>query len=140
MKRGDLMNKDCKKIIIINIIVAFLVAGFVAFTLLLKDREEMQCAFYSLTGLYCPGCGGTRAVYSVLKLNILDAIRYNVTVPFGIFVYIYYNVRAFIAALKNDTEYRKKQKYCLCIVLVAVLLLNFVLKNALLIFFGIRFM
>ena len=110
------------------------------FTLLLKDREEMQCVFYNLTGLYCPGCGGTRAVYSVLKLNILDAIRYNVTVPFGVFVYIYYNVRAFIAALKNDTEYRKKQKYRLCIVLVAVLLLNFVLKNVLLIFFGIRFM
>ena len=134
------MNKVCKRIIILNIVVAVLVAGFVVVTLLLKDREEMQCAFYSLIGLYCPGCGGTRAVYSLLRLRIFDAIKYNITVPFGAFVYIYYNVRAFIAALKNDTEYRKKQKYHLCIVLVAVLLLNFVLKNVLLIFFGIRFM
>ena len=134
------MNKVCKRIIIINIVVAVLVAGFVVVTLLLKDREEMQCAFYSLTGLYCPGCGGTRAVYSLLRLRIFDAIKYNITVPFGAFVYIYYNVRAFIAGLKNDTEYFKNQKYPLCIVLVAVLLLNFVLKNVLLIFFGIRFM
>lgn len=134
------MNKVCKRIIIINIVVAVLVAGFVVVTLLLKDREEMQCAFYSLTGLYCPGCGGTRAVYSLLKLRIFDAIKYNITVPFGAFVYIYYNVRAFIAGLKNDTEYFKNQKYPLCIVLVAVLLLNFVLKNVLLLFFGIRFM
>ena len=134
------MNKVCKRIIIINIVVAVLVAGFVVFTLLLKDREEMQCAFYSLIGLYCPGCGGTRAVYSLLRLRIFDAIKYNITVPFGAFVYIYYNVRAFIAGLKNDTEYFKNQKYPLCIVLVAVLLLNFVLKNVLLLFFGIRFM
>ena len=134
------MNKVCKRIIILNIVVAVLVAGFVVVTLLLKDREEMQCAFYSLTGLYCPGCGGTRAVYSLLRLRIFDAIKYNITVPLGAFVYIYYNVRAFIAGLKNDTEYFKNQKYPLCIVLVAVLLLNFVLKNVLLIFFGIRFM
>jgi hypothetical protein len=134
------MNKVCKRIIILNIIVAFIVAGFVVVTLLLKDREEMQCAFYSLIGLYCPGCGGTRAVYSLLRLRIFDAIKYNITVPFGAFVYIYYNVRAFIAGLKNDTEYFKNQKYPLCIVLVAVLLLNFVLKNVLLLFFGIRFM
>lgn len=134
------MNKVCKRIIIINIVVAVLVAGFIVVTLLLKDREEMQCAFYSLIGLYCPGCGGTRAVYSLLRLRIFDAIKYNITVPFGAFVYIYYNVRAFIAGLKNDTEYFKNQKYPLCIVLVAVLLLNFVLKNVLLLFFGIRFM
>ena len=134
------MNKVCKRIIIINIVVAVLVAGFVVVTLLLKDREEMQCAFYSLTGLYCPGCGGTRAVYSLLRLRIFDAIKYNITVPYGALVYIYYNVRAFIAGLKNDTEYFKNQKYPLCIVLVAVLLLNFVLKNVLLLFFGIRFM
>lgn len=134
------MNKVCKRIIIINIVVAVLVAGFVVVTLLLKDREKMQCAFYSLIGLYCPGCGGTRAVYSLLRLRIFDAIKYNITVPFGAFVYIYYNIRAFIAGLKNDTEYFKNQKYPLCIVLVAVLLLNFVLKNVLLLFFGIRFM
>ena len=134
------MNKICKRIIIVNIIVAVLVAGFVVITLLLKDREGMQCAFYKLTGLYCPGCGGTRAVYSILKLNILDAIRYNITVPFGIFVYLYYNIRSFIAGLKNDAEYFEKQKYPLCIALAVVLILNFIVKNALLLIFGIRFM
>ena len=134
------MNKVCKRIIIINIVVAVLVAGFVVITLLLKDREGMQCTFYNLTGLYCPGCGGTRAVYSMLKFNILDPIRYNITVPFGIFVYLYYNIRSFIAGLKNDAEYFEKQKYPLCIALAVVLILNFIVKNALLLIFGIRFM
>jgi len=134
------MNKTCKRIIITNIIVAALVAGFVLVTYLIKGIEGFECAFNKLTGLYCPGCGGTRAVYSILRLDIIGAMRYNITVPFGVFVYIYYNIRAFISGYKNDTEYFKKQKYPLCIALAIVLVANFILKNVLLLCFGLRFM
>ena len=134
------MNKVCKRIIIINIVVAVLVAGFVVVTLLLKDREEMPCAFYSLIGLYCPGCGGTRAVYSLLRLRIFDAIKYNITVPFGAFVYIYYNIRAIICLVKKDDSYFKNNRYYLCIAFAAVLVCNFILKNMLLLCFDVRFM
>ncbi len=134
------MNKTCKRIIITNIVVLFLVAGFVLVTYLIRDKTGFGCAFHELTGLYCPGCGGTRAVYSMLKLNIIDAVRYNISVPFAIFVYIYYNIRGFIAGYRNDTEYFKKQKYPLCIVLAIVIVVNFILKNVLLLCFGIRFM
>ena len=134
------MNKVCKRIIIINIVVAVLVAGFVVVTLLLKDREEMPCAFYSLIGLYCPGCGGTRAVYSLLRLRLFDAIKYNITVPFGAFVYIYYNIRAIICLVKKDDSYFKNNRYYLCIAFAAVLVCNFILKNMLLLCFDVRFM
>lgn len=35
------------------------------------------CQFYLLTGLYCPGCGATRATYQLLHGNLLTALRDN---------------------------------------------------------------
>ena len=30
-----------------------------------------ECAFYTLTHLYCPGCGGTRSFYWLLRGHII---------------------------------------------------------------------
>ncbi|HEY1787152.1 MAG TPA: DUF2752 domain-containing protein [Verrucomicrobiae bacterium] len=35
------------------------------------------CQFHLLTGLYCPGCGATRASYQLLHGNILTALHDN---------------------------------------------------------------
>ena len=37
----------------------------------------LPCIFYSVTGLYCPGCGAGRACYSILHLEFADAFCYN---------------------------------------------------------------
>lgn len=36
-----------------------------------------KCIFYSLTGLYCPGCGSQRAFSSLLHGDLGQAISYN---------------------------------------------------------------
>lgn len=38
---------------------------------------ETGCWFRKKLGLYCPGCGGTRMVQSILKLDFYQAFRYN---------------------------------------------------------------
>ena len=35
------------------------------------------CLFHKLTGLNCPGCGGTRAAYQLLHGHLLLALRDN---------------------------------------------------------------
>ncbi|HEY5026918.1 MAG TPA: DUF2752 domain-containing protein, partial [Candidatus Angelobacter sp.] len=57
-----------------------------------------RCLFYALTGWQCPGCGGTRALYHLLHLQVGGAIRYNVLVTvlapiaFAWFIYWYATV------------------------------------------------
>jgi len=36
-----------------------------------------RCIFYSLTGLYCPGCGSQRAIHSLLHLNFAGVVQNN---------------------------------------------------------------
>ena len=51
----------------------------------LKDLPA--CVFYSMTGFYCPGCGGTRSVYALLHGNIIKSLYYH---PFVVYAAAYY--------------------------------------------------
>lgn len=36
-----------------------------------------KCLFHEVTGLFCPGCGNTRALHALLHGHILMSLRYN---------------------------------------------------------------
>ena len=36
-----------------------------------------KCPFYSITGIYCPGCGSQRAAHQILNGNIIEGVRHN---------------------------------------------------------------
>jgi hypothetical protein len=36
-----------------------------------------SCPFHTLTGLYCPGCGSTRAIHQLLHGDFLQALSLN---------------------------------------------------------------
>ncbi|MFV0633607.1 DUF2752 domain-containing protein [Demequina sp.] len=42
------------------------------------DDPFVPCVFLALTGSYCPGCGGTRAVHSLLHGDLAAALEMNV--------------------------------------------------------------
>jgi hypothetical protein len=57
-----------------------------------------RCLFHALTGLQCPGCGGTRALYQLLHFHLAEALRLNALVTilapiaFAWFLYWYWSV------------------------------------------------
>lgn len=36
-----------------------------------------RCAFHTLTGWQCPGCGTTRALHQLLHGHVIEAFRFN---------------------------------------------------------------
>lgn len=60
-------------------------------------RELFQCPFYALTGLYCPGCGSGRAMTSILHLDFLAAMQYNILAVLALPLVGYYFVGRYLA-------------------------------------------
>lgn len=68
-------------------IFAFLIIGILFIILFIAYNFRIPCIFHEVTGLYCPGCGGTRAIIALAKLDIYQAIRYNILTVIAIPVF-----------------------------------------------------
>jgi Protein of unknown function (DUF2752). len=81
----------------------------------------IPCVFHEVTGLYCPGCGMTRAALSAFELDFEQALRFNVLpavlIPLG------------IAYAWANRKKRKRASYVLIGAMLALTLLFGVLRN-----------
>jgi 4-amino-4-deoxy-L-arabinose transferase-like glycosyltransferase len=83
-----------------NLILSGLAVGFLVLFSFSPTEHTFYpvCPFHALTGLQCPGCGGTRALYQLLHLHWAEAMRLNGLVtllaPVALlwFVFWYYSV------------------------------------------------
>ncbi len=50
----------------------------------------IPCVFNLFTGLKCPGCGITRAIYSLMHFDILSAIKFNALFIFTLILGVMY--------------------------------------------------
>jgi len=68
--------------------IAIAITGILIIILVVKFGLRIPCLFHELTGLYCPGCGGTRAVVSLIELKPYQALRYNIIITLLIPVFL----------------------------------------------------
>lgn len=55
-----------------------------------KYSGYMACSIYRITGLPCPGCGGTRAVYYLFSGDLLQSFYYHPVVLFSVLAYLHF--------------------------------------------------
>lgn len=56
------------------------------------------CVIHQLTGLYCPGCGSTRATYWLLHGDIVKALKYNALYIIALPLMVIFGLNTFIKA------------------------------------------
>ena len=103
---------------------------------LLEKLLNDKCYFKVYFHLYCPGCGGTRAVKALLKLNIMRSLYYNPMVVVLITVELLFLISNIFKKIEKTNRFimssRKIRVYVL-----ASWVIYFLIRNILLIIFGI---
>jgi hypothetical protein len=65
-----------------------------------------DCYFETITGLYCPGCGGTRAAIALLQGHPVKSFICHPVVPYAAAVYTVFMIRTFM--LKHCEDFSRK--------------------------------
>ena len=135
---NTMTNPEQRKLFLASLILSAAFGGLLIF---IKGAQITlpPCLFFRLTGLYCPGCGGTRACIALLHGHFLRSLIYHPVVLYGTAVYTVYALRNLLALLaerkgfsiKGITSGMAFRKIYLYIA-VALILVNWVLKNLLL--------
>ena len=69
--------KTYQKVLVILLPLVSIAALWLLAHFSLKYVMLPECQFYKWTGLYCPGCGDTRAVIALMNGDILLSLRQN---------------------------------------------------------------
>lgn len=110
-------NKQYIFLIIVVILMAIL---------LIHGKIAIACVFYEITGLYCPGCGITRSILSLIDGDIYQAFRYNPIIFIDIPLII---ITSIIDFIYKDNKKVKKVTNAIYIMLLIITLVFGVLRN-----------
>ena len=96
------------------------------------------CWFHLISGYYCPGCGGTRSLRALLHGRLLLSAWYHPFVPYAAVIYLYFMATQTIDHLSHG-RFPIGMRYHNYIVwtAVALIIVNFILKNLLHYFYGL---
>lgn len=97
----------------------------------------LPCVFYKITGFYCPGCGGTRAIKAFLQGNIIKSLLYYPAVLYIAVLYTIFMVSQTISRMSNKKRKVFSFKKHHIIILIALILCNWIFKNFLVYYYHV---
>jgi len=91
----------------------------------------LQCKMKLYFGIPCPGCGGTRAIWSLLHGRVLQAVYYNAFVVYGAVWYLLFFISQTVQRVAarfdrqiNGMKFRDAALYIAIVVLIVQYLLK----------------
>ena len=105
----------------------------VAETIKAAGQGYFPCLFHTLTGAYCPGCGGTRALIALLSGKLLLSFCYH---PLVLYVIVTVPLLIFCSLYSRKTKKMLSHRVWKNILFfgLGLLVFNFLIKNYLLLF------
>lgn len=98
---------------------------------------RMPCLFDAVFGIYCPGCGGTRALTALLHGRLADAVWYHPLIPYAAVVGGGFMVTQGLERLGVGHVKGWKYHSWYLYTGIGLIALNFIGKNALRLLWGI---
>lgn len=86
MKSREILEEQIYRVGLV-FLVAVGAAIWFFYGAVLPNVEFPPCVVDSLLGVYCPGCGGTRAMYALLHGQLLQSLWYHPLVLYTVVIY-----------------------------------------------------
>ncbi len=119
------------------VIAAFVYRGFLDG--LPGDGRVSLCPMHDLWHIYCPGCGGTRAMVALLRGQIVHSLACNPLSAYLAAGFVAFDVRAAIAIARDEPRALHLRAWYFWL-LLAITVVFFVLRNVMLVSFGVDYL
>lgn len=133
------LSRNCYYVFI-GIVVVFCIS-LLYFKIMDTSWMELYpypCTLYDVAKLYCPGCGGTRAVKYLLQGNIIKSFIYHPVVPYAAGYMLVYMVSHTLNIITKGKVKAMLFKPIYYYVMIGIILLQCIIKNILVIMCGIH--
>jgi len=91
--------------------------------------NEWVCPFRALTGLYCPGCGGTRAILAMLRGQLGQSFLYHPAVLTGTGIYLAFMLSQILERLSKGRIRGLRWRNLYLWIWIGVILINWAVQN-----------
>ncbi len=95
----------------------------------LTYNVEYPCGFRLVTGFYCPGCGASHSLTSLIDLHMIDSFLYNPFVPYVLLCALLFVVTNTIALIRKKNYLHFRMLYVF--IGLGILLGQWIIKNIL---------
>jgi len=96
------------------------------------------CSLYSLTGLYCPGCGGTRALVLFFQGHFIQSFLHHPVIVYAAFLLIPFMVSHTLSILTRNRIKGFLFRPIYFYIMIGVIIVQCIVKNVLLVAYDIH--
>lgn len=97
-----------------------------------------RCILHEMTGYYCPGCGGTRAVDALMHGKIIRSFLYHPVVVYTAAILLFYALSHTVSIISKGKVKAMLFRPLYLYLMIAIILIQWVIKNAVYFFAGIQ--
>lgn len=137
-KRGVKLTRHLLLFFLVNLLILSIVIAYSEITAALLARGESVCSFYKTFRIYCPGCGGSRSLLSLVRFDFLSSFLFFPALIPSVIIFLCFDFLVLISILKQSSAPLKRFPMQIIILIPVLILLNFAVRN-LLLFLGIDY-
>ena len=136
------LRKKILSVTVISNLALLLVSAvysFLTVTYAKAGSEFIPCFVKNRLHFYCPGCGGSRAVIALFRLDIIASVRYNPLPLIMLLIILYADALALISVVKGSYYPIKSFNLNILIIIPVAAILFFFLRLYLVFGLGIDY-